>query len=61
MSDPRQSFPSNRNEALALAFVMKTTGVDVTPEDFCRKYLDALSRIAAEAKAIDEEKKAISE
>lgn len=58
MPDNRPFFPANRNEALALAYVMKTVGSDATPEDFCRKYLDAFSRIAAEARAVDGEKKA---
>ncbi len=46
MSDNIHSFPSNRLEALALAYVTKAAGEDTTPEDFCRKYLDAYHRIS---------------
>ena len=48
MSDNRQFFPANRTEALALAYTVKMSGADTTPEDFCRKYLDAYARIGSE-------------
>ena len=54
--DNIKTFPSNAEEALAMLYVTKTVPSTATPEDYIKAYDDALTRINAEAKRINDEK-----
>lgn len=54
--DNIKTFPSNAEEALAMLYVTKTVPSTATPEDYIKAYDNALTRINAEAKRINDEK-----